>query len=238
MLYPALWVFVLFLIAVLAKNAKRKKRFLIATGIVFYFFSVPVFINLFAHAWGIKPPVTNPKTVYSSTIVLGGFSSVDEHHQGYFNGACDRFIEAIKVLDNGQVKHILVSGGNGNLHPGKFREATWVETQLKLFKVPDSCILIEQNSRNTLENAVFSKVVLQKAGLKPPYLLITSDFHMRRAKMIFEKKGLQVVPYPCDYIVGKGTGISFDDFIPNGSSFNDWNLYLKELVGYVVDYWK
>ena len=238
LLYPALWVFVLFVGALFVKNPKRKKRLLIATLILFYVFSVPLFINLFAHAWSIKPPITNPNTVYSSDIVLGGFTSFDKHNNGYFNGACDRFIEAVKVLNTGQAKHILVSGGNGTLKQGKFKEATWVETQLKLFKVPDSCVLVEANSRNTIENAVFSKAVLQKAGLKPPYLLITSDFHMRRAMMIFRKKGLQVVPYPCDFTAGKGGTGSIYDLVPDGSSFGLWTLYLKELVGYAVDYWK
>jgi uncharacterized SAM-binding protein YcdF (DUF218 family) len=238
LLYPALWVFVLFVISLFAGNSKRKQRLLLATLILFYVFSIPLFINLLARGWSVRPSVTNPNTIYSSAIVLGGFTSFDKHNHGYFNGACDRFIEAVRVLNTGCVKHILVSGGNGTLRQGTFKEATWVKTQLKLFKVPDSCILIEANSRNTIENAVFSRAVLQKAGLKPPYLLITSDFHMRRAMMIFQKKGLQVVPYPCDFTAGKVSGVSFSDLISDGSSFGLWSLYLKELVGYGVDYWK
>ncbi|MFI5158220.1 MAG: YdcF family protein [Sphingobacteriales bacterium] len=237
LLYPILWVLVLIVLALLVKDRRRKQRFLIIAVILIYFFSAPLFIKWFAHAWSIKSDLPRKTETYSSAIVLGGFSSTDKNNNGFFNGACDRFIEGLKVFNTGEVKHILVSGGNGMLNPNGFKEASWVKTQLQSFKVPDSSILIESNSRNTIENAIFSKELLRKDGLKPPYLLITSDFHMRRAYMIFKKEGLQVVPYTCDFSVGKEKE-SYGDLIPDGSSWGDWNLYLKELVGYVVDKYK
>lgn len=238
MLYPALWVFVLFVVALLIKDRKRKQHLLITAVVLLYLFSVPLFIKWFAHALSIKSEVSQkPGGIYSSAIVLGGFSSTDKNDNGFFNGACDRFIEGLKVFNTGEATHILVSGGNGTLNPSGFREASWVKTQLQIFKVPDSSILIESNSRNTIENAVFSKALLYKAGLKPPYLLITSDFHMRRAYMIFKKEGLQVTPYPCDFSVGHDK-ISWGDLIPDGTSWGSWNIYLKEVVGYVVDKYK
>ena len=237
LLYPALWVFVLFIIALLLKNNKRKQRLLIVAIILLYVFSVPLFLNLFGHAWSVKPGDLHKKQIYSCVIILGGFSSVDKYGNGLFNGSSDRFIEGVKLFNTGVAKNVLVSGGNGNLIPGYFKEADWVKTQLLLFNVPDSSIVVESNSRNTIENAMYSKALLQKMGLKPPYLLVTSDFHMRRAKMIFEKEGVPVVPYPCDYTVTQNRN-TWGDLIPDGGSFGGWNIYLKELVGYVVDKWK
>ena len=237
LLYPAFWVFIVFVIALLVRDRRRKQRWLIVAVILLYIFSTPLFLNLFARAWSIKAPLAKAAEVYSCAIVLGGYTSIHQNGDGYFNGASDRFIEGVKLFNLGIVTHLLISGGNGNLVPGKFREANWTKKQLLIFKVPDSSILVENNSRNTIENAVFSKQILQKSGLKPPYLLITSDFHMRRAFMIFKKEGVQVVPYPCDYSVGQGR-ISFGDLLPDGISWGQWNIYLKELVGYVVDKWK
>jgi len=205
--------------------------------ILLYVLSIPLFINLFAHAWSLSPPLAKPSKVYSCAIVLGGFSSVNKQGQGFFNGAADRFIEGVKLVSTGEISHILISGGNGSLKPSKFKEANWVYTQLRILKIPDTSILIESNSRNTIENAEFSKVILQRAGLKPPYLLVTSDFHMRRAYMIFKKEGLDVEPYPCDFGLGQGN-YSVEDLLPDGSSLGGWNLYLKELVGYLVDKYK
>lgn len=237
LLSPAFWVFIVFVIVLFIRNRKRKQHWLIVGLVLLYIFSVPLFINLIARAWSVKSVLTKAPSVYSCAIILGGYTSIHQNGDGYFNGASDRFIEGVKLFNTGVAKHILISGGNGSLVPGEYKEANWTKTQLLIFKVPDSSILVENNSRNTIENAVFSRQILQKSGLKPPYLLITSDFHMRRAFMIFKKEGLQVVPYPCDYEVGQGKD-SLGDLIPDGVAWGEWNIYLKEVVGYVVDKWK
>jgi len=237
LLFPLLWVFALFIVALLAKNPRRKKRFFIIALVMLYFFSVPFFLNQFANWWSITPSHANETKVYSCAIVLGGFSSIGRNNAGYFNGSADRFIQGVKTLLTGKATHIMITGGNGSLFPGGFSEANWVKTQLAAFKIPDSLTLIESRSRNTIENASFSKTMLQKAGLKPPYLLITSDFHMRRSLMIFQKQGYDVVPYPCNIMAGHND-FSFTDLVPDGSSIGGWEIYLKEMVGYVVDKWQ
>jgi uncharacterized SAM-binding protein YcdF (DUF218 family) len=236
MLYPLCWVFALLAIALLAKNRKRKKRLLIAAVVVLYLFSIPLFINMFARAWNVESVLPAEPKVYSCVIVLGGFSSVDNKGKGYFNGSADRFIQGIKLLASGRTKHLLITGGSGYLFPGQYREGDWARTQLKALNIPDSSVLIESNSRNTIENATLSKPILQKAGLKPPYLLVTSDFHMRRAYMIFKKNGYDVVPYPCNYVVGHNDP-TFADIIPDGGALFGWNIYLKEAMGYVINKW-
>jgi len=238
LLYPVSWVLGLLIAGLLVKNPKRKRRFFTASLIVLYISSVPLFLNLFARAWSVDTVSAKESKVYSCVIVLGGFSGPDKNNDGYFNGSADRFIQGVKMLTTGRAKHILITGGNGSLFPGQFSEGTWVKTQLDALKIPDSCILIESRSRNTIENAQFSKAILQKAGLQPPYLLVTSDFHMRRAYMIFQKEGYNdITPYPCNYIAGN-TGTSLYDLIPGGGTLAGWEIYLKEVVGYVVDKWK
>jgi len=236
MLYPVLWVLVLLLIALLAKNGKLKRLFLIAGIVVLYIFSIPFFINIVARAWSINPKPGTTK-VYSCAIILGGFSSEGSDGKGYFNGASDRFIQGLLVLKTARAKHILITGGNSELIQGKFKEGNWVKSQLDSLRIPDSCVLIESNARNTIENAKFSKPILEKAALKPPYLLITSDFHMRRANMIFKKQGYNVDLYPSNYTFGNSE-FSFTDFIPDGNELSGWTTYFKEMIGYVVDSWK
>ena len=237
LLYPTLWIFVLLLIALLSKNAKRKQRFLVASVALLYIFTVPVFINFIAGVWSVGTGPIKANKVYSCAIVLGGFSSADKNGNGYFNGAADRFIQGLMALKTGKVSHLMITGGTGNLIDNKFKEGNWVKQQLDSLQIPDSSVLIESNSRNTIENASFSKPILQKAGLKPPYLLITSDFHMRRAAMIFRKQGYDIVPYPADHNDSM-SGFYFDDLIPDGNGLGAWNIYFKEMVGYVVDRFK
>jgi len=238
LLYPLLWVFTLLLIAVFTKRPKRRKIFLAAAVILLFLLSNTVLFSWFAAMWSYKPDVVNTKQTYSCVIVLGGFSSADKNGNGYFNESADRFIQGVRLMEMGKVKRILVTGGNGNLVPGKYREAEWVRTQLKDFNIPDSSTLIESNSRNTIENADFSKKILHANHIQPPYLLVTSDFHMRRSMMIFKKHGLNVIAYPSNYIAGH-SDLSLANFIiPDADALDGWSFYLKEVVGYVVDYWK
>ncbi|MDB5030144.1 YdcF family protein [Mucilaginibacter sp.] len=237
LILPIYWIIILLVIALVSKERKRKRKFLIAAVIVFYLFSNPLLLNTFQRIWDVRATTINKATKYSCVIVLGGFSSSGGQDGGHFNTAADRFIQGIKLLATKQASHILISGGNGNLLPGGFREAAWVKTQLTELNIPDSLILIENNSKNTIENAKFSKMLLSQTHLPPPYLLVTSAFHMRRSLMIFKKAGIDVVPYPCNFF-GTNNHFVVSDFIPDSATLFNWESYTKEVVGYAVNYFK
>ena len=236
-IYPVTWIAAFLIAALIVKNEKLKRKLFVTGTALLLIFSNPFLLNRFARRWDVQSaPLKNTKP-YSCAIVLGGFSSEDSNGNGFFNGAADRFIEGVKLLNTGKVSHILISSGNGNLFHDRFREANWVKTQLVLFKVPDSCILIENRSRNTLENAAFSKLVLNSRRLQPPYVLVTSAFHMRRSLGIFKKIGLKVIPYSCNYIAG-ANGVSLGGFIPSADALDTWNTYIKQVVGTIVNHLK
>jgi uncharacterized SAM-binding protein YcdF (DUF218 family) len=228
---PFTWVGVLLLLAVFTKQPIKKQRLLVAACIVLYLFSNSLLINLYARMWDYLPN-TSVKKGSSAVILLGGFISEDEDGGGHFNNAADRYIQATKLLNNHTASHLLFTGGNGSLNPSKFKEGKFVLNELRRAGFADSLLLIDSLARNTFENAANSKVLLQKANLKPPYLLVTSAFHMRRAVLIYKKQGINVVPYPSHYIAGKHIYIS--DLLPGTDAFSTWNTYLKELVGYIV----
>jgi uncharacterized SAM-binding protein YcdF (DUF218 family) len=190
-------------------------------------------LDLFAKWWDVKQTILPPNNLYSCAIVLGGYGSESGNGEGYFNGTSDRFIQAIKLKTEGKVAHLLISGGSSRLLPTDFRESDWVFSQLKDFKISDSNILIENQSRNSFENAMFSKKILNDNNLQPPYLLITSAFHMRRALYIYNNTGLDVIPFPCNYIAGRKRS-SIADVIPSASTLANWEFYIKEIVGYGV----
>jgi uncharacterized SAM-binding protein YcdF (DUF218 family) len=54
---------------------------------------------------------------------------------------------------------------------------------------------VEQESDDTAQNAIFSARILQQAGVRR-ILLVTDALHMPRARRIFERSGMQVVPAP------------------------------------------
>lgn len=236
--WPISWIIALVLIALFARKPKLKKRAFIASAILLLIFTNRGIFELVAKAWDVNTGKIEKRKTYSAAIILGGFSGEDKNGKGYFNESSDRFIEALRLKTSGQVSHILITGGNGSLSPDGFSEGDFVKGVLKNMKYPDTAILIEPKSRNTIENAAFSKDLLQKSAMQPPYILVTSAYHMRRSEYIFQKTGLDVIPYSCNYVAGIGK-LSFVDYIlPDGGTLGLWNLYIKEMIGLIVTHLK
>ncbi len=235
LLFPLSWVFILFIAALLLKDRRRKKKFFVAAVIVLFVFSNSFLFNNFARRWDIPAYELKSNETYNCAIVLGGFSGGYYSAKGHFTASADRFIQGARLLTTGKAAHLLITGGSGSLVPGGFREGAWARTQLEDLKIPDSVILIENNSKNTIENARFSDVILKQRHLNGPYLLVTSAFHMRRAAMIFKKEGIAIIPYSCNFFTQEKQ--SFDDYIiPSADVLSGWNVYIKEVIGYIVNY--
>ena len=91
---------------------------------------------------------------------------------------------ALLAWRTGQFKSIVISGGGSH----GIREFLTGEG------VPETAILTEPSSRSTRENALNTeRLVKDLPGRK---VLLTSDFHMYRAKRTFAKAGIQVEPAP------------------------------------------
>lgn len=230
-LSPFNWVIVLLVAGFLFRKKGRRKVCFIAAFCIFLLFGNKWLLNTYARNWQTAPVILHSGELYSCGIVAGGFASPDAHAHGYFNSAADRFIQIMKLYKTGRIKNIMISGGNGKPDEHNFREGAWVKGQLLQMGIPDSVVFTEDRSGNTAENAVNTKQVLNSLQLKPPYLLVTSAYHMPRASLIFKKAGLDVLPFPCNYTDGRG-GTELSDFIPRPSVLMSWETYLKETFGY------
>jgi len=232
-MFPLTWILLLIIIALIIRNPVRKKRLFIGAIILFLIFSNPFLLKIVANKWDVLPVnIGNQK--YSCAILLGGFVSGDHIVGGYFNTSADRFIQALKLYNRGNVDHILISGGSSSLTKDKFKYSTWAAKQFVDMNVPDSALLFENKSRNTLENAIFSKRLLEQKGLKPPYVLVTSAFHMRRSLWIYRHAGLDVVPFPSNYLIGHER-FSLSNLIPSAGTLQCWEIYIKEMIGHTVN---
>ena len=231
LLSPFNWIIMLLIVSLLIRKRRIKRICWILSLAIFLVFGNAWLFNLYAKKWQAIPVAIDTSIQYSCGIIAGGFASPDANDNGYFNSAADRFIQVVKLYRLGIIKHILVSGGNGKTDDNHFREGAWVKGELKTFGVPDSVIFVEDKSNNTRENAMYSKQILVAQHLQPPYLLITSAYHIPRAALIFRKAGVPVVPFPCNYTAGRGS-FSFWDLLPTPSTLISWDPYIKETVGY------
>lgn len=230
---PLNWTLALMLVALLSKNPKRKKRMLFTAFIILIVFSNKFLLEMYSRAWNIDPVPLEKGKVYSAGIVLGGFTNETRFGTGFFNDHADRLVEAMRLKSTGKVASILISGGNERPNDG-FVEAGYVQKVLREMNFPDSIILVEDRSTNTVTNAKFTRQILDAKHLKGPYILVTSAFHMRRSMYIFKKNGMDVIPYPCDYIGGNNLMTLSDFIVPNVNTLYDWSYYLKEFFGLIV----
>lgn len=229
LLSPLNWIILLLISAYFFRKSVRKKFFILAI-IIFIVFSNGWLLNWYAEKWQPAPVVLGADSVYSCGIVLGGFASSDANENGYFNPTADRFIQVVKLYKLGNIKHILINGGNGKRTQKNFREGAWVKGELIAVGIPDSVIFIEDRSNNTFDNAQYAKQILDSVNLKPPYILITSALHMPRASFLFKSAGISVVSFPCNYLAGRGT-VNLSGLFPQFSTLTGWEGYLKEATG-------
>jgi uncharacterized SAM-binding protein YcdF (DUF218 family) len=231
-LSPWNWILILLIATWIFKKHAAKRWCIVFAFCLFILFGNQALLNWYAKSWQPEPVSVASLDTYSCGIVAGGFASPDAGGNGYFNATADRFIQAVKLYKLGKIKHLLISGGNGKTDDKSFREAAWTKGELKAMGVPGSVIFVEDRSNNTQENATNSKTILDSLHLQPPYLLITSAFHIPRAALVFRKAGVPVDIFPCNYTTGRGP-FSFWDLLPHPSVVSGWDPYLKETVGWL-----
>lgn len=90
----------------------------------------------------------------------------------------------------GHFRQVVVVGGGGE----RRTIAEAMRAFLEYRGVPPDAILMEMRSTSTRENAIYTKELL--AGVPGRKVLVTSDYHMFRARRAFEKVGLEVSPMP------------------------------------------
>jgi uncharacterized SAM-binding protein YcdF (DUF218 family) len=81
---------------------------------------------------------------------------------------------------------------------------------------------------NTADEAVAVKELINPSKR---IILVTSAFHMYRAKRLFEKQGIEVIPYKVDYKVGRNEEIVIMDFLPDTESIKLTETGIREIIG-------
>jgi uncharacterized SAM-binding protein YcdF (DUF218 family) len=99
--------------------------------------------------------------------------------------------------------------------------------------VAEKDIYLEEEARNTHENAVYTKQMLTPF-LADKILLVTSAMHMPRAKACYIKEGFLVDDFPAD-IKKKDTpsGI-LDQIIPQERNLSKFAELIREIAGYAI----
>ncbi len=181
-------------------------------------------------------PVSLPEKIDGIVVLGGGFEGgVNLVRGGHeLNSSGDRFVEAAILAARYPEAKVVVTGGTGNLILEGEGDGVTAPRLLTALGVAPGRLMLESQSRNTYENAVFTKnLVNAKPG--ETWVLITSAFHMPRSVGLFRKAGFDVVPWPSDYRTSgkESVGISRDNPL---DSLQNMSIALREWIG-LLAYW-
>jgi uncharacterized SAM-binding protein YcdF (DUF218 family) len=170
-------------------------------------------------------------------VVLGGAIDADSsaaRHSLEMNTAGERVIAMLDLARRFPNARILYSGGPSSLFETSLPEAPTAGELLKRFGVAPERILLENDSRTTDENAVFSKRLAQpKPGER--WLLVTSAVHMPRSIGTFRAAGFDVEAYPVDWRT-RGWVDSSETFDTLSGGLSRADSAMHEWVG-LLTYW-
>jgi uncharacterized SAM-binding protein YcdF (DUF218 family) len=183
------------------------------------------------------PPWESSRGAPDGVVVLGGAIGPElstSRHEVSLNESAERMTAVAELARQYPRARIVFSGGNGGL---LFRQGTEAEFALRLFLsfgIARERLLLEDQSRNTIENAIYAKdLAAPKPGER--WLLVTSAHHMPRSVGVFRKKGFAVEAYPVDFRT-RGRDDLFRPFASVGDGLRRTDTATREWAGLVI-YW-
>ncbi len=198
--------------------------------------------------WRYAPPPgrTAPLPTGDAIVLLGGAT----RELGYprpiheVNEAGDRILYAAWLYNHGAAPRILISGGTAPwVSPqGGPPEAEAMAELLEMMGVPREALWLEEESRNTQENAANSFEILAEHNVKT-VILVTSALHMPRAMMLFQNPDFTVLPAPTDYMISQAEwdhytqpslAIQVMNLIPSSRDLALTSQAMKEYIGMLV----
>ena len=236
---PIVWIIACFLLSFFLKNEKRKRFFFLSGLILLILLTNGAVFQGVVQWWEPEPVTINDlEKKYDFIILLGGYSDFQtamgksEFQLGLKGG--NRLISALNLYKKGIGTKIILTGGSGKLLGDKFGEAEYVAPFLKTLGLPDSALIVENKSRNTWENAIFSKQIVDSLQKNATCLLVTSALHMPRSKACYDKAGLPTTIFPTDYYSQKHDNLLKLFFEPSSSKLYAWEALLHEWIGVIT----
>ncbi len=232
---PLTLVILCFIAGLILFKKKWGKRFIMVGMVLLLLFTNKWLSNTLMNAW--EPPFKTIKTLphYEVGIVLTGVTNLDKtvNDRTFFNKGADRATQAVQLYKLGKIQKILITGGQGFDPTNTNTEAELLADFMEMAGVPRRDLLIENQAKNTYQNAIYTKEKLKenRLDLNSTYLLITSAFHIKRAKGCFDKASLTTETFPVDYYASDPK-LNFQTlFQPSPEGLLIWHKLFKEWIG-------
>lgn len=166
------------------------------------------------------------KSVQADVIVVLGGGAVDLSALGLESrpndGSLERTVAAVKLYRSLHIPIVITGGAGDPARPQLSDAAPMARVALDL-GVPKKDIIVDNASFNTQASARNMKAAF--AGKR--MILVTSAYHLKRSMALFQKQGLEVIPYPSGFLSGQRDR-SFHAAIPRLEFLNTSTAALSE----------
>jgi uncharacterized SAM-binding protein YcdF (DUF218 family) len=176
-------------------------------------------------------------------IILGGAISGEQiavdRGEISIHSSAERITKGFEFVRKYPNLPYIFSGASGRITPRGISEADAFKQLVQEQGLNEDKAHYENQSRNTYENVIYMKPMIQELGAKnefgqlKPWLLITSASHMHRSVKIFEKQDLPILPLPVDYQTANRLQWTEFDLVDGAQN---WHDVVHEAVG-LLAYW-
>ena len=220
---------------------RRRVYFIVAIGVL-YTGSIPLVgrqaLKLIEGDAIRNPPQSAPTgdaivVLSGGRIVAPGASKISEWTDA------DRFFGGVELYQAGKAPLLVFTGGATLWEPSAPSEGEILVGFARRYGVPAEAVVTTGRVYNTDEEAeAVARLLADRSHVGPEakkkpqsLLLVTSAFHMPRAKAQFEAQGFRVVAYPVDFLVSSEKQITILDFLPSANALSQTELAIREFYG-------
>ena len=229
-------IMVVILLIVIGLYKKRNSFIYLAIALL-YTLSTPIFSDAF---FKLVEGDQSRKSIASieqadAIVVLSGMLEINEVGDSTYIewGDPDRFFGGIALFKAVKAKKLVFTGGKMPWDNAKKTEGEVLKEYAISNGIPSEKIFVTKEVENTADESVAVKELISPSKR---IILVTSAYHMYRARRLFEKQGLIVIPYRVDFKSLTTDSLTFMDYLPNAESLAKTELGLRELMGRLY-YW-
>ena len=225
---PIMLVIIAILIGLIKNN---KKLIYIAMGVL-YILSTPIFSNNFfklVEGNEYRKPISAIDSA-DAIVVLSGMLEINEVGDSTYIewGDPDRFFGGIALFRAEKAQKLVFTGGKMPWDKVKKTEGDVLKEYAISNGIPSEKIFVTKDVENTADEAVGAKELISPSKR---IILVTSAFHMYRARRLFEKQGFSVIPFKVDFKASGNNQVMFMDFLPSAINLELTEIGIREIIG-------
>ncbi len=214
---------------------RRRPRFVWA-GVLILLVSTNPLVGHYAmrsaEGWAVRRAVSEVATADAIVVLSAGRVTAPGPDKTSEWGDANRFFGGVQLLRAGKAPLLVFTGAWTSFEPDALQEGVVLAKYAQDFGVPATQIAVTGIVANTADEArEVTKTLAGRGITSPRVLLVTSAFHMPRARQIFEQAGLSVDPFPVDFRFSADSAITVLDFVPSVGALGQTQTALRELYG-------